>query len=132
MSNSLLARATQQLKSKLEAGKKLRAEHKKEEEILFAGVGTLAGSAGAALLDTKLGKNGAPHKLFAKADGTGGIPTNLVIGAVMAVPAIAVKNFPMKAPVAAAGLSIAGAGLYRYIVDQHAAAVAAGTTTAAT
>lgn len=113
----------------MEAGKRLRAEHKKEEEILFAGVGTLGGSGVAALVDTKLGKNGQPHKLFAKADGTGGIPTNIVAGALVAVPAIAIKNFPMKAPVAAAGLAVAGAGLYRYIVDQHAAAVAAGTTT---
>lgn len=129
MSNSLLAKATQALKAKMEAGKRLRAEHKKEEEILFAGVGTLAGSGAAALVDTKLGKNGQPHKLFAKADGTGGIPTNIVAGLVIAVPAIAIKNFPLKAPAAASGLSIAGAGLYRYIVDQHAAAVAAGTAT---
>lgn len=128
MSNSLLAKMTQTLKAKAEAGKRLREEHKKEEEILFAGVGTLGGSAAAAIVDTKLGKNGQPHKLFAKADGTGGFPTNILVGALVAVPAIAVKKFPMKAPVAAAGLAVAGAGLYRYIVDQHAAAVAAGTT----
>ncbi len=121
MSNSLLAKATQALRTKVEAGKRLRAEHKKEEEILFAGVGTLGGSAAAALVDTKLGKNGQPHKLFAKADGTGGLPTNIVAGLALAVPAIAIKKFPVKGPVAAAGLAVAGAGLYRYIVD-HAAA----------
>jgi hypothetical protein len=121
MSNSLLAKATQALRSKVDAGKRLRAEHKKEEEILFAGVGTLGGSAAAALVDTKLGKNGQPHKLFAKADGTGGLPTNIVAGLALAVPAIAIKKFPVKGPVAAAGLAVAGAGLYRYIVDHHAA-----------
>lgn len=115
----------------MDAGKRLRAEHKKEEEILFAGVGTLGGSAAAALVDTKLGKNGQPHKLFAKADGTGGLPTNIVVGALLAVPAIAIQKFPMKAPVAAAGLSIAGAGLYRYIVDHAAASAAAAGTTPA-
>ncbi len=121
MSNSLLAKATQALKAKMEAGKKLRTEHKKEEEILFAGVGTLAGSAGGALVDTKLGKNGQAHKLFAKADGTGGFPTNIAVGALVAIPAIAIKKFPMKGAVAATGLSLVGVGLYRYMVD-HAAA----------
>lgn len=121
MSKSLLAQATTALRSKMEAGKRLRAEHKKEEEILFAGVGTLGGGAAAALVDTKLGKNGQPHKLFAKADGTGGVPTNIVAGLVIAAPAIAIKKFPLKGAVAAAGLSVASAGLYRYIVD-HAAA----------
>jgi len=117
MSKSLLAQATTALRSKVEAGKRLRAEHKKEEEILFAGVGSLGGSAAGALVDTKLSKNGQAHKLFAKADGTGGIPTNIVAGALLAVPAIAIKKFPLKAPVASAGLALAGVGLYRYIVD---------------
>lgn len=127
MSKSLLAQATTALRSKMEAGKRLRAEHKKEEEILFAGVGTLGGGAAAALVDTKLGKNNQPHKLFAKADGTGGVPTNIVAGLVIAAPAIAIKKFPLKGAVAAAGLSIASAGLYRYIVDAHAAAPASTT-----
>lgn len=121
MSNSLLAKATQALRAKADAGKRIRAEHKKEEEILFAGVGTLGGSAAGALLDTKLGKNGQAHKLFAKADGTGGLPTNIVAGLALAVPAIAIKKFPLKGPVAVTGLALAGVGLYRYIVD-HAAA----------
>ena len=119
MSNSLLAKATQALKAKVDAGKRLRSEHKKEEEILFAGVGTLGGSAAGALIDTKMGKNGQAHKLFAKADGTGGFPTNIVIGAVLAVPAIAIKKMPLKGPIAATGLALAGVGLYRYIVDHQ-------------
>jgi hypothetical protein len=120
MSNSLLARATQALKAKQASASKLRQEHKKEEEILLAGVGTLAGAGGGAMIDTKMGKNGQPHKLFAKADGTGGVPTNIVLGLALAVPAVAIKKFPLKAPVASAGLSLAGVGLYRYLVD-HAA-----------
>ncbi len=120
MSNSLLAKATQALKAKAIAGQRLRAEHKKEEEILFSGVGSLGGSALGALVDTKLSKTGQAHKLFAKADGSGGLPTNIVAGFALAVPAIAIKKFPLKAPIASAGLSLAGVGLYRYIVD-HAA-----------
>ena len=96
---------------------------------MFSGVATLGGGGLAAIVDTKLGKNGQPHKLFAKADGTGGFPTNIAIGVALALPAIAIKSFPVKAPVASGGLAMASAGLYRYIVDQHAAAVAAGTTT---
>ncbi len=120
MSNSLLARATQALKSRQAGLQRARVEHKKEEEILLAGVGTLAGAGGGAMIDTKLGKNGQPHKLFAKADGTGGFPTNIALGLLIAVPAVAIKKFPLKAPAAATGLSLAGVGLYRYLVD-HAA-----------
>lgn len=120
MSNSLIRRATAALKGQAAKGAKMRAEHKKEEEILLAGVGTLAGSAGGAMIDTKVGKNGQPHKLFAKADGTGGIPTNIVLGLALAVPAVAIKKFPLKGPAAATGLSLVGVGLYRYLVD-HAA-----------
>lgn len=120
MSNSLLARATQALKSRQAGLQRQRIEHKKEEEILLAGVGTLAGAGGGAMIDTKLGKNGQPHKLFAKADGTGGFPTNIALGLAIAIPAVAIKKFPLKAPAAATGLSLAGVGLYRYLVD-HAA-----------
>ncbi len=120
MSNSLLARATQALKSRQAGLQRARVEHKKEEEILLAGVGTLAGAGGGAMIDTKLGKNGQPHKLFAKADGSGGFPTNIALGLLIAVPAVAIKKFPLKAPAAATGLSLAGVGLYRYLVD-HAA-----------
>ena len=88
-------------------------------------MGTLGGSAAGALIDTKMGKNGQAHKLFAKADGTGGFPTNIVIGAVLAVPAIAIKKMPLKGPIAATGLALAGVGLYRYIVDYAAATAAA-------
>ena len=99
-----------------------------EEEVLLAGVGSLAGAGGGAFIDTK-GTNGGPHKLFQKSDGTGGFPTNIAVGAPLAVAAIAIKKFPMKAPVAALGLSLMGVGLYRYIVDKHAAnAAAAGST----
>lgn len=87
---------------------------------MLAGVGTLAGAGGGAMIDTKLGKNGQPHKLFAKADGSGGFPTNIALGLLIAVPAVAIKKFPLKAPAAATGLSLAGVGLYRYLVD-HAA-----------
>lgn len=119
MASSLVRQMTQKLKATHAAAVKKRQEHKKEEEILFSGVGTLAGAGGGAFIDTK-GQNGGPHKLFAKADGTGGVPTNLVVGAALAVPAIAIKNFPMKAPAAATGLALVGVGLYRYIVDKHA------------
>lgn len=121
MSNSLLAKATQALKAKMEAGKKLRAEHKHKDEILFAGVGTLGGNVAAAMVDTKLGKNNQPHKLFAKADGSGGLPTNIAVGAIVAVPALLIKKMPGQAAVVCGGLSMAGAGLYRYICDRHAA-----------
>jgi hypothetical protein len=124
MSTSLMRRATERLKSQATALQRKRAENKKEEELLFAGVGTLAGGGAGAFIDTK-GQNGGPHKLFAKADGTGGLPTNIVAGALIAVPAIAIKKFPLKAPIAAAGLGLATVGLYRYLVDKHAANAAA-------
>lgn len=117
MSKSLIAQATSALKAKVEAGKRLRQEHKKEEEILLAGVGSLGGAAAGALVDTKLSKDGTQHRFLKKADGTGGIPTNIAVGALIALPAIAIKKFPMKAPVASTGLSLVGVGLYRYIVD---------------
>ncbi len=120
-----MKRATERLKANATALQRKRAENKKEEEILFSGVGSLAGAGLGAVVDTK-GQNGGPHKLFAKADGTGGFPTNIAVGALLAVPAIAIKKFPMKAPVASLGLSLAGVGLYRYIVDQHAAKAASG------
>lgn len=120
MSTSLLARATAALKSRQAGLQKARENNKKEEEILLAGVGTLAGAGGGAMIDTKLGKNGQPHKLFAKADGTGGFPTNIALGLAIAVPAVAIKKFPLKGPAAATGLALAGVGLYRYLVD-HAA-----------
>lgn len=125
MASSLVKQMTQKLKAQHAGLQKKRQEHKKEEEILFSGVGSLAGAGGGAFIDTK-GQNGGPHKLFAKADGTGGVPTNLVAGAALAIPAIAIKNFPMKAPAAATGLALLGVGLYRYIVDQHAAKAASG------
>ncbi len=109
---------TQKLKARQTGDQKKRMIEKREEEILFSGVGSLAGAGGGAFIDTK-GKNGGPHKLFAKADGTGGVPTNLI-------PAIAIKSFPMKAPAAATGLALLGVGLYRYIVDKHAANAASG------
>lgn len=122
MSNSLLAKATQALKAKMEAGKRLRQQHKQDEEVLFTGVATLGGGVAAALVDTKISKNGQPHKLFAKADGTGGLPTNIAAGAVIAAGGmLGLKaSSSLKAPVVAGGLSLASAGLYRYIVD-HAA-----------
>lgn len=120
-----MKRAAERLKANATALQRKRAENKKEEEILFSGVGSLAGAGLGAFVDTK-GQNGGVHKLFAKADGTGGFPTNIVLGALLAVPAIAIKKFPLKAPVASTGLSLAGVGLYRYIVDKHAANSAAG------
>ena len=120
MSTSLLARATQALKAKADAGKRLARERQEEGELMLAGAGTMAGSAGAAVIDTK-GKNGGPHKLFSKEDGTGGIPTNAVVGLAIAVPALVIKKFPLKGPAVATGLSLTGAALYRYIVDKHAA-----------
>lgn len=119
MASSLVRQMTAKLKATKDGLAKKRQEHKKEEEILFSGVGTLAGAGGGAFIDTK-GQNGGPHKLFAKADGSGGVPTNLVVGAALAVPAIAIKSFPFKAPAAATGLALVGVGLYRYIVDKHA------------
>lgn len=124
MSKSLLRAAGERLKSQATALQRKRAENKKEEEVLFSGVGSLAGAGGGAFIDTK-GQNGGPHKLFVKTDGTGGFPTNIALGAPLAVAAIAIKKFPMKAPVAALGLSLVGVGLYRYIVDKHAANAAA-------
>lgn len=121
MSNSLLARATQALKAKVDAGKRIRAERKEEEGIILTGVGSLGGAVVGAMVDTKLSKTGQPHKLFAKSDGTGGFPTNIAVGVLLAAPAILIKKFPVKGPVAAGGLSLVGVGLYRYIVD-HAAA----------
>lgn len=125
MASNLVRQMTAKLKATKEGLAKKREAHKKEEEILFSGVGTLAGAGGGAFIDTK-GQNGGPHKLFAKADGTGGVPTNLIVGAALAVPAIAIKNFPMKAPAAATGLALVGVGLYRYIVDKHAQNTASG------
>lgn len=124
MSTSLLARATAALKAKHTGLQKKRAENQKEEEMLFTGVATLGGAGVGAFIDTK-GQNGGPHKLFQKADGTGGLPTNVAAGVPLAVAAIAVKKFPLRMPVAALGLSLAGVGLYRYIVDKHAAKAAA-------
>ncbi len=128
MSKSLLRAAADRLKANQTALQRKRQENKKEEEILFSGVGSLAGAGAGAFIDTK-GTNGGPHKLFQKSDGTGGIPTNIVAGVVLAVPAIAIKKMPLKAPLAAVGLALAGIGLYRYIVDKHAANAAAASST---
>lgn len=122
-----MKRATERLKANATALQRKRAENKKEEEILLAGVGSLAGAGAGAFIDTK-GVNGGPHKLFVKADGTGGFPTNIAAGVLLAAPAIAIKKFPMKAPVASLGLSLVGVGLYRYIVDKHAANAAAASS----
>ena len=119
-----MKRATERLKANAASIQRKRLENKKEEEILFSGVGSLAGAGAGAFIDTK-GQNGGPHKLFVKADGTGGFPTNIAVGALLAIPAIAVKKLPLKAPLASLGLSLAGVGLYRYIVDKHAANAAA-------
>jgi hypothetical protein len=124
MSKSLLRQAANRMEGLKTAAMRKRAENKKEEEVLFSGVGSLAGAGGGAFIDTK-GQNGGPHKLFVKTDGTGGFPTNIAIGVPLAVAAIAIKKFPAKAPVAALGLSLVGVGLYRYIVDKHAANAAA-------
>lgn len=117
MSSSLLKQMTDKLKAKVEGGKRIREAHKAEEAILFAGAGQVAGAVGAGLLDAKFGVNGAAHKLFAKADGTGGVPTNAVMGLATALPALLIKKFPMRAPIAAAGLSQASSAAYRYIID---------------
>lgn len=117
MSSSHLAKLTHALKAKVDAGKRIREAHKAEEAMLFTGVGQVAGAVGAGFLDAKFGKDGKPHEVA-------GIPTNAVIGLAAAIPALLIKSFPMRAPVAAAGLSQASTAAYRYIIDNvkpHAA-----------
>jgi hypothetical protein len=110
MSSSHLAKLTQALKAKVDAGKRIRERHKEEEVILFTGIGQVGGAVGAGLLDAKFGKDGKPHEVF-------GVPTNAVVGLAVAIPALLIKKLPMRAPVAAAGLSQAACAGYRYIVD---------------
>lgn len=110
MSTSHLAKLSQALKAKVEAGKRVREAHKQEEAILFTGLGQVGGAVGAGFLDAKFGKDGRPHEIA-------GIPTNAVVGLAVAIPALLIKKFPMRAPVAAAGLSQASTAAYRYIID---------------
>jgi hypothetical protein len=119
-----MRRATERLKSQAKAVQRRVTERKQEEEVIFCGVGQLGGAGAGAFIDTK-GANGGPHKLFAKADGTGGVPTNIVVGALIAAPALVWKKMPMKGPAAATGLSLVSVGLYRYFVDKHATNAAA-------
>jgi hypothetical protein len=110
MSSSLLAKATQALKAKVEAGKRVREAHKAEEAILMQGLGQVGGGVAAGLLDAKFGKDGKPHQVA-------GIPTNAVVGLATALPALFIKKFPARAAVAAAGISQATCAGYRYIID---------------
>jgi hypothetical protein len=110
MSSSHLAKLTQALKAKVDAGKRIREAHKAEEAILMTGLGQVGGAVGAGFLDAKFGKDGKPHEIA-------GLPTNAVVGLAMAVPALLIKKLPFRAPVAAAGLSQASAAAYRYIID---------------
>ena len=101
---------TDKLKAKVEAGKRVREANKAEEAILFAGLGQIGGAGAAGMLDAKFGKDGKPHEVM-------GLPTNAIVGLGIAVPALLIKKFPMRAPVAAAGLSQASTAAYRYIID---------------
>ncbi len=54
MSTSIVKRAIASIKATAEKRKRDGAARKEEEGILFSGVGTLAGAAGGAIIDTKL------------------------------------------------------------------------------
>ncbi len=110
MSSSHLAKLTQALKAKVDAGKRVREAHKAEEAILFTGLGQVGGAVGAGFLDAKFGKDGKPHEVM-------GVPTNAVVGLAVAIPALLIKKFPARAAVAAGGLSQASSAAYRYIID---------------
>jgi hypothetical protein len=111
MSKSLLAQATQRIKSMTEAGKRVRAENRTEETILVGGAGSLALAVGAAYLDKKHGKDGGPHKVL-------GVPTAAIAGLAIAGPALAIKKFPGRIAVAMSGISLVSNAAYRYTLDK--------------
>lgn len=125
MSSSLLAKAAQTIKRNNEKIKRVREANKEEEAMIISGVGQLAGGVGAAMIDTRLSKDGTQHKLFKV------LPTTIAIGGALAVPALIFKSLPLRAGAVATGMTLVAIGSYRYLVDHHAAAVAAAPATPA-
>lgn len=111
MSKSLLAQATQRIKSMTAAGQRVRAENRTEETILIGGVGSLALAVGAAYLDKKHGKDGEAHKVL-------GVPTAGIAGLAIAGPALMIKKFPARISVAMSGISLVSNAAYRYTLDK--------------
>ena len=119
-----MKKAAETIRRNTERAKRIRAEHKEEEAMIISGAGQIAAGVGAAMIDTRLSKDGTQHKLF------GTLPTTIAIGGALAVPALIFKGLPLRAGAAATGLTLVAIGSYRYLVDHHAAQAAAGTGTA--
>jgi hypothetical protein len=114
--STLLKRAAASIEQKANTIKRLHALH--EADIVYSGIGELVGVGAGALVDIKMGKDGGQAKL-------GPIPTNMIAGLAPAALAIFVKSLGRaRAPVAALGFGMMGAGLYRFILDKHAEHVA--------
>lgn len=114
---TLLKRAAASLEQKANTIKRLHAMH--EADLVYSGIAELAGAGTGALVDIKLGKDGAQAKIF------GPVPTNAFIGLFPAAAGILLKGLGRaRAPVAALGFSLIGVATYRMILDKHAEHVA--------
>jgi hypothetical protein len=112
---TLLKRAAVSLEQKAATIKRLHASH--EADMVYSGLATVAGAGAAALVDIKLGKDGAQAKL-------GPVPTNALIGLLPVAAGMFLKIGRARAPLAGLGFSLIGMGAYRLILDKHAEHVA--------
>jgi hypothetical protein len=116
MSSSLLKRAAASISSKTATIKRLHALH--EADIVYSGLGELAGAGLGAVTDIKMGENGGQAKL-------GPVPTNAVIGLLPIAAGVFIKGLGRaRAPVASLGFGLLGVAGYRFILDKHAESVA--------
>lgn len=114
MASSLMKRAADTLERQKTTIKRLHATQ--EADLVYGGLGELVGAGGGAIVDIKMGKNGDQAKL-------GPVPTNLLIGLAPVAAAIFIKGLgKARAPIAGLGFGVMGVGLYRFILDKHAAA----------
>jgi len=111
MSKSLLAQATQRIKSMTEAGRRRVAEGRTADTLMLGGATSLATGAGAGYFDKKYGKDGEPHKVL-------GIPTVGLVGVVLTAPALVIEKLPGRVAVAMTGISLISNAAYRFVNDK--------------
>lgn len=90
---------------------RVRSVKKEEEREMWAGISTLAGAAGAALIDKKFGESGEQAKVLKV------VPVNASIGTGITLAALLWRKMPMRAAAGGLGLGMACGSVYRYTFD---------------
>ncbi len=107
-----MARAAKKIQSQNQSLARIRKESAAETATYINYASAMAGSVGAAAIDSKWGDGEEPAEMV-------GVPTNALVGVgAMVLSVLAPKTMPGKGVVGFAGVGMAGAALYRYSFDK--------------